>query len=163
MANHIGTRLSRLIRERAYTAGALPEIDKQVKTIKAELSAARKKAKAARARLEYLDQEITRLSAIEPVDIRAIRATPRIMKGKHGDFGRELIRILKEEGGVLEMRQMVKHMAATFGFPMNTADERERVGYLVRRRLNVFREKGAVERVPTEASNAPGLWRWKQN
>lgn len=163
MGNHVGARLSRLIRERAYTAGALQEMDKQVEMIEAELSAAREKANDARARIEHLDQEITKLSAIEPENIRPIRAMPRIMKGAHGDFGRELIRILKEEnGGTLEMLQMVRHMAAVFDLPMSTPEERERAGYLVRRRLNVFRKKGAVERMPTDSSNAPGLWRWKQ-
>lgn len=160
MANRLGTNLSRLIRERAYLSGTLPALEVRVSTLRADLKAANAALLAASSRMAELDAAIGALSAIDPVDIRPIRSTPRVMRGVHGEFRRELLRVLKEADGAVGMRDLVRHMATTFCLPMGTPADRERAGYLVRRPLNVFRSKGAVRRLPEHPDTGEACWIW---
>ena len=131
--------------------------------LSAKLKQSRASIRTAVARMLAVDTAIAQLSAIQPKDIRSIRQTPRMEGRKHGDFRRELVRVLKEADGPVWGKELIRHMAYTFNLPMDTFEQRTRASYLVRRPLNVFKEKGAVERLPTGGNNTEGLWRWRHN
>lgn len=152
--------MSRLVRERAYLSGSLPAIETEVADLRAKLKAARATLKAATDRIQVIDTSIGQLSVIQPSDIRSIRRTPRREGSKHGEFRRELIRVLKEASGPVWTGDLVRHMADAFDLPMDTVEDRDRASYLVRRPLYVFKNKGAVERIPTGTPSSEGLWRW---
>jgi hypothetical protein len=160
MGNLLGTKLSRLIRERAYVSGALPGLQERVSDLRADLKAANAAFKASSVRLAELDAAIGALSVIDPVGIRPIQGIQRVMSGKHGEFRRELIRVLKEAEGAIGMRTLVRHMAAEFSLPMETRRDMRRAGYLVRRPLNIFRVKGAVRRLPDHPDTGEAYWMW---
>lgn len=160
MGNRLGAKLSRLIRERAYLSGTLPGLQERVNILRADLKAANAALKVGSARLEELDAAIGVLSAIDPAGIRPIHSTPRVMSGEHGEFRRELIRVLKDAEGVVGMRALLRHMAATFSLPLETPTDRTRAGYLVRRPLNHFRMMGAVKRLPNHPDTGEACWMW---
>lgn len=160
MANYLGPKLSRLVRRRAYLAGEIVGREKRVAELRSRLTAEEKAVQDAKDHLQALDVEIERESALDVADIRPIRATPRTMDGKHGQFVRELIRLLKEANGPVDMENLVEPMALRFSIPFSTGEERKRAGYLVRRRLNKLREYGAVHRLPTVPGRRTGVWRW---
>jgi hypothetical protein len=160
MGNVLGTKLSRLIRERAYLSGALPGLQDRVSDLRADLKAANAAFKAGSARLAELDAAIGSLSVIDPAVIRPIQGIQRVMSGKHGEFRRELIRVLKEAEGAVGMRTLVRHMSAAFSLPMETSRDMRRAGDLVRRPLNIFRAKGAVKRLPDHIDTGEAYWMW---
>lgn len=167
MANYIGAKLSRLIKQRAYDSGEverLSEIEVKLTAViskaRAGLRAAKNNSQALQERIRRTDEEIQLLSVMNPVEIRKIRAMPRKMNGKHGDFRRELIKVLKNAGGALNIGEMVAYMAKRFDIPMVTTQDRVRARYLVRRQLNIFKKRGAVERLPSLPENNHGVWRW---
>lgn len=75
--NLIGTKLSRLIRERAYLAGEIPILDGEISALRRGLKEARARHKKTTDRIQELDRLLTDLSAIDPTKIRAIRSMPR--------------------------------------------------------------------------------------
>lgn len=160
MGNRLGGKLSRLIRERAYLSGALLGLQVRASALRTELRATNAALRAANSRIVELDAAIGTLSAIDPVDIRPIRSTPRVMSGERGEFRSEMIRVLKEANGAVGMRALMSHMVATFKLPMETPKDRRRAGYLVRRPLNVFRSKGAVRRLPDHPDTGEACWIW---
>ncbi|MEQ1706557.1 MAG: hypothetical protein ABL867_11395 [Rickettsiales bacterium] len=163
MANHVGTRLSRLIKERAYAAGRCTQINSKLLELKKGVAQCSKDLKLAKAKVAELDRMIASASAIDPADIKPIRFTPRQPDSKHGAFRRELIRILTEAGGPVKVSDLIAHMAATFNLPMSTGAERERASGLVRRPLNVFKTKGAVMRMPSHPETLESVWCWTDN
>jgi hypothetical protein len=163
MANHIGTRLSRLIKERAYTAGHCVLLRSRLDKLKKEASLCAKEIKLASAMIAKLDQKITSASAIDTSQIRSIRPTPRSPNSQHGAFRRELVRVLKKAGGPVQIGELVKHMAEVFDLPMDTQDERVSARDAVRRPLNLFRLKGAVIRLPSRPGSQEGMWCWAEN
>ena len=161
--NRVGTKLSRLIRERAYLSGSLPSLQIEVDELRGRLKVARKALRDATKRRQSIDAAIQELSAIEPSQIRSIRRTPRREGNRHGEFRRELVRVLKNARSPAWSSDLVRHMAKAFGLPMETPEQRERARHLVLRPLYAFKKKGAVERLPTGAINSEGLWRWCGN
>lgn len=160
MANHVGTKVSRLIRERAYLAGSLPSLESRKTGLERDLAAATEAFEAAQKRLEAIDASITELSAITPSDIRPVRHTPHKLDAGYGDFRREMIRVLKETGGPVETAELFRHMAATFSMPNTTSAEKRKVRGLVRRPLYEFEKKGAVRRLPSVSDKGHGVWEW---
>lgn len=167
MANYIGAKLSRLIQQRAYSAGEIERLIELEVELPAIISKARKDMRAAKQallvlheRVGCLDEQIQQLSAMDPADIRSIRTLSRKTVGDYGGFRRELIQLLKEFGGALTMSEMVDHMANLFSMPMVTPQDKVRATYLVRRPLNHFRKKGAIERLPSFPGKNEGVWRW---
>jgi hypothetical protein len=163
MVNYVGTKLSRLIKERAYTAGSLPIMEDAERNLEAQLAAAKSKIQVMRKRLAELDVSITELSAIKPSEIRPVRPIPRKLTSKHGAFRRELIRFLKEADGAVETSDLFKHMIEKFNMPYDTSAERRRTRDLIRRPLYTFEELGAIMRMPTTSSQGYGVWVWLDN
>ena len=124
MANYVGIRLSRLIKERAYTAGRCTQLNSKLSELKKEAAQCSKDLKRSEARVVELDRMIATASTIDPADIKSIRSTPRQSDGKHGSFRKELIRVLKEAGGPVKVSDLITHMVATFNLPMSTSSER---------------------------------------
>lgn len=163
MANYVGIRLSRLIKERAYTAGRCTQLNSKLSELKKEVAQCYKDLKRSKARVVELDRMIATASSIDPSDIKPIRSTPRQPDRKHGAFRRELIRILKEAGGPVKSGDLITHMVAAFNLPMGTREERTRAYDSVRRPLNVFKTKGAVIRMPSHPETLEGVWCWTDN
>jgi hypothetical protein len=163
MTNHVGIFLSRLIKERAYTAGHCVLLRSRLDKLKKEVSQCAKEIKRANAKITDLDKKITAASAIDTSKIRPIRSTPRILDSKHGAFRRELIRILQEADGPVLIKDILNHMATVFDLPMSTNAERRRSLELVRRPLNIFKTKGAVLRLPSHPGSPEGVWCWTDN
>lgn len=163
MANYVGIRLSRLIKERAYTAGRCTQLNSKLSELKKEAAQCSKDLKRSKAKVVELDRMIATASTIDPADIKPIRSTPRQPDNKHGAYRRELIRILKEAGGPVKASDLVTHMVATFNLPMSTKEERTRARDSVRRPLNVFKTHGAVIRMPSHPETLEGVWCWTDN
>lgn len=160
MANYLGSRLSRLVRRRAYLAGDITKLEEQIADLQCELAAAEQAVANAWAELATLDSEIEAEPGLEVNDIRAIRAIPRATGGKHGEFVRELVRLLRDADGPVDMEDLVAQMASRFSVPISTGVERKRFGGLVRRATNKLRKKSAVVRLPAEPGKTTGVWRW---
>lgn len=160
MANYVGTKLSRLIKERAYRSGDLNSLQKEADELSARLKKARGTIRQQAKAIAKLDEQIETLSAIDPNDIRAIRATPRSLTTPHGAFRRELVDFLKKQRGPVKMDAIVDHMVKHFDMPMAPPDERLRTFQRVRRPLNVFKQKGAVKRLPSCPETGQGIWMW---
>jgi hypothetical protein len=163
MANHVGIFLSRLIRERAYTAGHCVLLHSKLEKLKEEVSQCTQEIQSTETRIAELDQKIIAASAIDTTQIKPIRSMPRQLNSKHGAFRRELVHILKEAGGPVEIGDLVSYMAEVFDLPMNTMDDRVRARDSVRRPLNLFKLKGAVIRLPSRSDSREGMWCWTDN
>lgn len=163
MANHVGTKLSRLIKERAYTAGHCALLRSSRDKLQEALSRLDQEIQQIEAKIAELDDKITAISAIDTAHIKAIRSTPRHLEGKYGEFRCELVRILKEAGGPVNSGALLQHMVAAFNLPMSTPQERNRSRELVRRPLNVFKTKGAVIRLPSTPDSLEGVRCWTDN
>jgi hypothetical protein len=163
MANHVGPKVSRLIKERAYTAGHCALLRSRRVRLQEELSRLDQELLQVETRIVELDGKITAASAIDTSHIKPIRSTPRRQEARHGAFRRELVRILKEAGGPVSSGALLQHMVAVFNLPMSTTKERNRSRELVRRPLNVFKAKGAVVRLPSTPDTLEGIWCWTDN
>jgi hypothetical protein len=160
VGNILGSKVNRLVRRRAYLGGEIVVLESRAQERLAAYQQAEEALNRAREEILALDAEIQVLSTINVADIRPIRATPRRIPDAHGHFVRELIRVLKEANRPVDMAELVPHMATTFSLPFSTRAERARMGEMVRRRLNEYREKGAVERLPSVSERGTGVWRW---
>lgn len=167
MANHLGTTLSRLIRERSYKGGELRALEHKEAAAKSRameaqaeyrklLSQRRQTAK----HLAKLDAEIQKRSAIDPAEIRAVRAMPRKMKCRHGSVNAELVRFLREAGHPIGTTDIIAHMAAKYGKRLDTPQAREEARRWVTEKLRVLVRKNAVHRLHDTDSTVPGLWLW---
>lgn len=163
MANHVGTKLSRLIKQRAYTAGHRDLLCANRVKLQDELARLNQEIQRDEAMIADLDGKITAISAINTSYIKPIRSTPRRQEGRHGEFRRELVRILKEAGGPVNSGAILQHMVKAFNLPMSSAKERNRARELVRRPLNVFKGKGAVIRLPSTPDSLEGVCCWTDN
>lgn len=160
MANHVGLKLSRLIRERAYLGGSLPVLEKKVAEREAELNLARQNLQHVLDQINTIDKDIAAQSAIDASDIRPIRRTPRRLQVRHGTFTRELLGILRESPSPLSTEEIIRHMAEVFNLPRNTPIDRDDTRRRVTKRLRVFVAKNAIERLHEPTGNGLGLWRW---
>lgn len=158
--NKLGTRLSRLVRARAYLSEKVLTAERSVAALKADLRAARAAHTQLQTRLTDIDADIARLPAIRIEDIQPIRLTPRLLETTHGAFNACLVELLKENGDAICTRQIVGYMAATFDLPVATLTERENTRRRVVRRLREFVAKRAVVRLHDPADNAEGRWLW---
>ena len=72
MANPLGNRLSRLVREHAYLSGSLPLLKEEVSLTEACLATKKRRLELSLQRLVEVDQQITTLSAINLCEIASI-------------------------------------------------------------------------------------------
>ena len=163
MANYLGNRLCRLIRERAYLSGELPRLEAAVKKAQAQLEKETACLNQMLARIGDVDQSIHQLSCVDPTCITSIRATPRRGLGKFGDVRKALIDILKQKNGPITTVEIIQRMAPVFGWDLTTANGRLFARESVRRPLQIFQKRNAVERLPshlTANQRNCGVWRW---
>lgn len=160
MANHLGAKLSRLIKERAYLAGSIPSTQHELEGIQSMLEAKSSELSQKMERLTELDRRIVELSAINVADIRAIKAMPRVMNGEHGSLRREIIKILKSFDEPVSSGALVEHIAAMFGYPMDTVQQRAKARKYVRDPLNLLKKHGVVVRHPSLNGSTQGRWQW---
>jgi hypothetical protein len=160
MANYLGPKLSRLIRERAYLSGTLLILQKEFDLIKLQLEAKATSASNASERLNELDKQIIELSAIEPLEIRAIRLTPRVMHGSHGSFRRELVWILQNTDEPISTGPLVQYMAEMFSLSLDTHQQRTCAREKIRGPLNILKKRGVVTRLPSLEGSTQGRWQW---
>jgi hypothetical protein len=93
MANHVGTKLSRLIRERSYLSGEIARLRESEQAILAEIEAATARLtglrdvdlRKAQERLDEIDGLIhVEAPSIDPNDINVVRRVLRKSSAKHG-------------------------------------------------------------------------------
>lgn len=182
MVNHVGTRLARLISSRAYQAGELTRIDRELgeafgkrdrirdeirrlteKLGEAEqaLNVLQERASNKQAEIAELDRQIAADAPIDPSKIRAIRRTPRLGHFRHGELTSYLVDLLREAGGPLPTSFLVNKTAERFGIPIATSAELREAVYRVRCPLKVMAAKGAILRLHERTSrNQEQLWVW---
>ena len=163
MANLLGYRLNRLVRERDYLSGELPRLEAAVRKAQAQLETETTCLDQMLSRIADVDQSIRQLSGIDPAGIASIRATPRMGLGQFGDIRKTLIDILKEEDGPITTVELIQRMAPIFGWDLTTARGRLGARDSVRRPLQVLKQWNVVERLPnhlTANQRTCGVWRW---
>lgn len=161
MANHVGSTLSRLINERAYTAGRCVKLRSIRDELQAKLQTTKRDIKRLEARLAELDLSITTMSAIEPSDIKEIQAMPRCIVMRHGTFRREMVSFLQSAGKSVTTGEIIAHMATKFDLPLGSPADRRRTRDAIRRPLNRFHEMGVVTRLESHDDSLQGVWCWK--
>lgn len=162
MANYLGNRLSRLIRERAYLSGSLPELQEDVRQAQTSLDAKVHRLNLAQQRLLDVDQQLRELSSIDPSKIAAIRRTTRHGHKEHGAIRRMIFDLLKL-GQPIRTTDLIRHMAPLFDWDLSTPKGRIYAIDAVREPLRRFKNKGLVERLPDGVSDNGqriGVWRW---
>ncbi|RLJ63764.1 hypothetical protein [Sulfurisoma sediminicola] len=168
MANHLGSPLSRLVRERAYRAGDLKVVEQQeaaarekIKAAVSALRAIREHRRGIEEKLKTLDAEIVKRAAFDAALIRPIRACPRLGPFRYGEFRAEMIKTLKEAARPVTTRQVVMAMVRAFGMPFAIPAEREATRRRVVETLRTLARRGAIQRLHDTSKNAEGLWLWE--
>lgn len=162
MANLIGSRLSRLVRERAYISGSISNLKKDVEQAEANLSAKMRRLDLVLQRLVEVDQQITALSDIDVSEIAAIRPTPRVGKREHGALRRTIIDVMSN-GRPMRTVDLITLMAPIFEWDLSTLKGRKYASNAVCDPLYRFKARGLVERLPDVRSDTGqlcGVWRW---
>jgi septation ring formation regulator EzrA len=171
MANHVGTKLSRLIRERSYLSGELARLRDSERAILAEIEAATERLTRlrdgdihkARERLNELDRLIhEEAPSIDPNDINVVRRTLRRSSSKHGELIGAVVENLRSSPNGISTHEMASRIAPQFALPWTTREEKSDTISRVRRMLNNLKAKGAVQRLPGEMSaNGQEIARWR--
>lgn len=171
MANHIGTVLTKLIREIAYAKGELVEIERSADRIQRRLEPLiqdYKKIRALRrtqlARLAELEAVLAECSGLGAQEIRVIRNLPKKLGLPHGAFVRELVAVLTKANAPIDTVSIVKQMARQLDLQIGTPTTYDMTRRSVVEKLRYLVRKGAVERLPSEAGangRQVGRWRWK--
>lgn len=160
MANYVGLKLSRLIKERAYLSGSLSSTQKEVDDLRSKLKTKENELAQKTDRIAEVDKLIAEQSAIDTADIRAIRSMPRKMNGEHGGLTRELIAALKIVDKPVASGVLVEYLAEMFGYPMDTPQQRAKTRKYIRGPLNLLRKRGVVVRHPSLDGSRQGRWQW---
>lgn len=165
-AKYISNELCLLIRERAYSRGALSSLEKQeskslaeIDQLRKDVQSLRKQKKALSTKLNTLDAEITKQLAVDPEDIRPINRKPR-SGSKHGAIVRTIVRILVSSSEPVQTPDIVMVLVDELGWPYDTREEREIARKKVVQPLRVLVKKGAIERLHDTTKNKIGIWRW---
>lgn len=163
---YISNDLCLLIRERAYTKGALSSLEKDesqsladIAKLWQEVRNLRKQKKALLAKIGVLDADITRQLPVDPEDIRAIRRKPR-SGSKHGAIVRTIVRILVSSPEPVRTPDIVHVLVDELNWPYSTRKEREIARKKVVQPLRVLVKKGVVERLHDTTKNKIGFWLW---
>lgn len=160
MGTRLGTKLNRLIKERAYLGGTISILNSELARIQLLAEAKVAELTVANSRLAEIDRLITEYSAIKPEDIRAIREKRRRVKGEHGKLILELTMLLKSKNGPVDTRDMVTHIVNKYSFPMTNAAERRSARAAVNGPLNKLKKLGIVQRLPSASGSSAGRWLW---
>lgn len=160
MANNLGVKLNRIIKEHAYLSGTLLQLQKRAEDLRVEYDAAIADVNTANDQLTELGKQIEKLSAIDLEDIRKIKETPRKTDQQHGTLTRELIRVLKSIDGPITSGELVQYIVNLYGYPYNTVTERRATRNAILGPLNLFSKRGVVMRLPALEGTRQGRWQW---
>jgi hypothetical protein len=167
MANRVGTVVSRLIRQRSYTAGDLNTIEKKLEEATTRLREAqvacraiKKEQRSILKKLSELDAEIARQSAIQVADIAARRLTPRRIRCRHGSINAALVDFLKHSGQSVTTTEVIQYMARTFDLPIDTPDDWRDAREWTRKKLKPLAKQGAIVRLHDPSDSLLGRWQW---
>lgn len=172
MINRIGNPLAKLIRDIAYTKGALKAADRSIGDLESRLEPLKSQYRRLQAQKRALEKHLVTLEAelrqkspeLRPEEIRDIRKTPKTLGKPHGAFMAAIVSSLKAVGGPINTYTLVDILAANLDMPVGTPAEYEQTKRAIRRRLCLLVEKGAVERLPNQflgEGQKVGVWRWK--
>ena len=170
MANPLGNKLSRIVRDIAYTKGdvlmqkiAADKAMEQLKLVAAEFKTARSAIRRSEAHLVALQTALGEQTDIATDDIRAIRHWPKLPTTAYGKVIKELVRYLQEAGEPRSTGDIVTHLATKFGMPIGTNPERVETSCSIRRRLRKLVQQGVVARYPEETvldGHSVAHWHW---
>lgn len=161
MANYLGNKLNRAIRDRAYMAGLVRRKTVEIERLRSVLDAAIVELEAAQAAVAKRDEEITAMSAINLDDIRAIRGTPRSGLFARGQLSGTIVQVLKQAGQPVSTTTIIAVVSEALGLPIDSWAEREVTHRRIRKQLQVYARKGIIERLHDLSKSDPGLWRWQ--
>lgn len=165
MSRRLSNAVLRLIAERSYAAGDLAKVEQEAALREAEVRAARKTLKAARAKVAKIDAEILALEpGLTPEAIAARRRTLRTHDAPHGAIVAALVAALKDAGPEGTTTDALRDMLLD-KFPMDQSTWKLRRQALttVSQPLRVLAAKGAVARLPDEVAKSGrkvGRWAW---
>ncbi len=170
MANHLGNKLNRIIRDIAYAKGEVlthkteaEKIRARLSTVAAELKAARSAMRLAEVRLAALRSKLGEETDIAPDDIRAIRHWPKLPKTAYGKVLKELVRYLQADGEPKSTGEVIAHLVKKFDMRVATNAERDETGSSIRKRLRKLVRQGVVVRYPEEMvldGRSVAYWHW---
>jgi hypothetical protein len=160
MANPWGTKLSRAIRERAYSSAAVERMEKRVEALLAELASARSDLDAAKEYLANLDQKITTLSAINVSEIRQINKIPKSGLFKHGELATAIVRVLKDASVPLETPRIIIMVARMLDLPIDSSKDWADTRLRIKKQLQAYARKGVIERHHNLHASKIGSWKW---
>lgn len=162
MANPLGNRLSRLVREHAYLSGSLPGLKADVRLAESALTTKTRQLELSLQRLAEVDQQITELSGIDVSEIIAMRRTPRVGKREYGALRRTIIDVMSN-GRPMRTVDLITLMAPIFEWDLSTLKGRKYASNAVCDPLYRFKARGLAERLPNVRSDTGqlcGVWRW---
>jgi hypothetical protein len=166
MPKYISNDLCLLIRERAYSRGALSSLENEESLsvadfvqLRQKIRNLRKQKQALIASIGVLDAEITRQLPVDPEDIRSIRRKPR-SGSKHGAIVRTIVRILANSLTPVRTPDIVLVLVDELGWPYSTKEEREIARRKVVQPLRLMVQKGVVVRLHDTTKNKVGIWSW---
>jgi hypothetical protein len=160
MGNILGVRVSRLVKENAYSKGKVANLEREIAAQKAALEALHKQLRAAQESVLRTEKLIAQVSAIDVETIRPIQSTPRVIQGKHGEFRREIVRLLKEAKGPVRTSELMRVLTVEFQIPRSTVEERVKAREKIRGPLHIMQKKGVIRRLPSPDAQGYGVWEW---
>lgn len=160
MANPWGTTLSRTIRHRAYSSAELIRKAKEVESLEAALAAAKNDLKAIEEGLAELDRTIAEQSVIDVAAIRPINRVPKSGLFKQGDLAAAIIQVLRSSQEPVTTPVIVALVARKLGLPIDSSEDWATTRLRVKKQLQTYAKRGAVERTHDLNSTAIGSWRW---
>ena len=170
MTNHLGNKISRIIRDIAYTKGELATQKQIADKAHEQLRQAAEQFKAARAVIRKAEQRMSELreSLAENIDlpvgdIRAIRSWPKLPTTSYAKVMKELVRYLQAAGEPKSSEEVFDHLSTMFGMPVSTYKERVYTKCSIRKRLRLLVTKGVVARFPEENvldGQSTAYWHW---
>lgn len=170
MANHLGNKLNRIIRDIAYTKGELlsqksvaDKAKEQLVLSANEFKNARSAIRAADIRLAELQKALAEEMDVSIDDIRAIRRWPKLPTTSYGKVIKELVHYLQAAGEPKPTGEIVAHLVAKFKMPMGTNAKRIETSSSIRKRLRKLVQKGVVVRYPEETvrdGHSTAYWQW---
>lgn len=170
MANHLGNKLNRIIRDIAYTKGELLSQNSvatkamaQLKQSANEFKNSRSAIRAAEIRLAGLKTSLEEEMDVSIDDIRAIRHWPKLPTTSYGKVIKELVKLLQVAGEPMATGEIITYLVAKFEMPVGTNAERVETGSSIRKRLRKLVKKGVVVRYPEETvrdGQSVAYWQW---
>jgi hypothetical protein len=156
----LGVRVSRLVKENAYSKGKVASLEREIAAQQSLLETMHNQLRAAQESVLRTEKLIAQVSSIDVATIRSIQSTPRVIEGKHGDFRREIVRLLKEAKGPVRTSELMRILKVEFQIPFSTTAERQRAREKIRGPLHIMQKKGVIKRLPSPDAQGYGVWEW---